>query len=90
MGRSIKSEQVCNPVSLFKAMKKDGIKFIYSPFGNHTADLAMMINKYCGIPYGFSVHAYDIFSSYYFEKFTTLLFCLQCISTINKKVIFFF
>lgn len=75
-------------LGLAERMKKDGIKFIYSPFGNHTADLAMMINKYCGIPYGFSVHAYDIFSSYYFEKLKAQTASIVFpISDFNKKML---
>ena len=49
-------------------MMKSGITHIYSPFGNMTAELSLFINRITGIPFSYSVHAYDLFQTYFYKK----------------------
>ena len=49
-------------------IKSRGIEKIYAPFANGDAEIAMMLSHHTGIPYYFTAHAYDLFSSYYYER----------------------
>lgn len=49
-------------------IKSRGIQKIYAPFANGDAEIAMMISYHTGIPYYFTAHAYDLFSSYHYAR----------------------
>jgi glycosyltransferase involved in cell wall biosynthesis len=49
-------------------IKFRGIEKIYAPFANGDAEIAMMISYHTGIPYYFTAHAYDLFSSYNYTR----------------------
>lgn len=62
----LRSKMMAKPLG--DHMLKNNITCIYSPFANYSAEVAMITSMYSKIPYGFSVHAYDLFSSYFFDK----------------------
>ena len=67
----IKHKSIANKFAfsnLAKRIHEDGVKAIYSPFGNYTSDIAMMLKVHYGIPYMFSVHAYDLFTEFNYQK----------------------
>lgn len=45
-----------------------GIEKIYAPFANGDTEIAMMLSHHTGIPYYFTAHAYDLFSSYHYAR----------------------
>jgi glycosyltransferase involved in cell wall biosynthesis len=53
---------------LIEDLTKRGIEKIYAPFANADAEIAMMVSYHTGIPYYFTAHAYDLFSSYYYQR----------------------
>lgn len=53
---------------LIEDIENKKITKIYAPFGNGDAEIAMMISYHTNIPYYFSCHAFDLFSSYYFHN----------------------
>lgn len=69
-----------------KDIRTRKIEKIYAPFANGDAELAMMISHHTGIPYYFTAHAYDLFSSYYYTrmKAKTVSHCFA-ISEYNKS-----
>lgn len=67
----IKHKSIANKFAfsnLAKRIHEDGVKAIYSPFGNYTSDIAMMLKVHYGIPFMFSVHAYDLFTEFNYQK----------------------
>ena len=67
----IKHKSIANKFAfsnLAKRIHEDGVNAIYSPFGNYTSDIAMMLKVHYGIPYMFSVHAYDLFTEFNYQK----------------------
>ena len=69
-----------------KDIKSRGIEKIYAPFANGDAEIAMMLSHNTGIPYYFTAHAYDLFSSYHYSrmKAKTASHCFT-ISEYNKN-----
>lgn len=54
--------------TLIEDLNERGIEKIYAPFANADAEIAMMVSYHTQIPYYFTAHAYDLFSSYYYER----------------------
>lgn len=53
---------------LIKHIQDSGVNKIYAPFAGGDAEKAMMISYHTGIPYYFTAHAFDLFSSYYYQR----------------------
>tara|TARA_B100001027_G_scaffold82505_1_gene56551 strand:- start:5284 stop:7230 length:1947 start_codon:yes stop_codon:yes gene_type:complete len=72
--------------SFLQSIESEKITKIYAPFASGDAEKAMMISYHTGIPYYFTAHAYDLFSSYFYTrmKAKTLSHCFA-ISEYNKK-----
>ena len=53
---------------LIADIRARGIQKIYAPFANADAEIAMMLSYHTGIPYYFTAHAFDLFSTYYYAR----------------------
>lgn len=47
-------------------IQQDGVSVLYSPFASHDADICMMLSKITQIPFFFSCHSRDLFSSFHY------------------------
>lgn len=78
------SESVVSRVA--SHMKQNNITHIYSPFGNMTAEFSLFINRITGIPFSYSVHAYDLFQTYFYKKLKSeKVSYVFAITEFNKK-----
>lgn len=69
-----------------KRIKEDGASVIYSPFASHDADICMMLSELTGLPFFFSCHSKDLYSSFHYgsikcEKAQGIF----CITNYNKE-----
>ena len=51
------------PTAIYLAehLEREGVRHVHSHWATYPTTVAMLINRWCGLPYSFSAHAYDIY-----------------------------